>query len=90
MAGDALVPGLDNCGWERAGGVYTAVPQDVKKEILVKLSFPMRNSPSFRLAYFGLVLKTYATQLGLDSEPGLERLVHDHWLQRGNQIDSQF
>lgn len=31
----ALAPGVQHCGCERAGGVYTAVAQAVKTEILV-------------------------------------------------------
>jgi hypothetical protein len=30
----SLVSGLQRCGWEGAGGVYTAVARDAKKEIL--------------------------------------------------------
>ena len=31
----ALAAGVQNCGRERAAGVYTAVPQDAKMEILL-------------------------------------------------------
>jgi hypothetical protein len=34
----ALASGVQNCGRERAGGMYTAVAQDVRMEILVRFS----------------------------------------------------
>jgi hypothetical protein len=32
-----LASAVQNCGWERAGGVYTAAAQDAKMEILAKM-----------------------------------------------------
>ena len=33
-----LASGVQNCGRERAGGMYTAVAQDVRMEIMVRFS----------------------------------------------------
>jgi len=38
----SLVSGLQNYGWEQAGGVYTAVASDAKKEILGETSLAFR------------------------------------------------
>ena len=44
----ALAPGVQNCGCERGGGVYTAVAQDGKIEILDDLTYNcVDGQPSF-------------------------------------------